>query len=201
VPGEGCVFEALIFFFEDFGLEIGVVVGGWRGVEFQIERDAERGFARADGPAGENVVGGIGRTGIVTFDEIDLMRADAYLRGGASDCLRDAQAAAPICRLDFVCGNVAGGAEIFAAGQAGYFDRWWMAEDFFFGAEGGGLAAREDEEIGAEAVGFLDIVRDEQSGAAVGAQRVEELVLDLRAEVRVERGERLVEKERFGSDG
>jgi len=44
------------------------------------------------------------------------MGADAYLRGGAGDFLRDAQAAAPVGGFDFVGGNVAGGAEIFAAG-------------------------------------------------------------------------------------
>jgi len=76
-----------------------------------------------------------------------------------------------------------------------------MAEDLFFGSEGGGLAAGEDEEIGAEAIGFFDIVRDEQSGAAIGAERVEELMLDLRAEMSIESGKRLIEQQRFGSDG
>jgi len=42
-----------------------VIVVGWRVVKFQIERDAERGFAGADGPAGEDVVGGV--AGVVAF--------------------------------------------------------------------------------------------------------------------------------------
>ena len=70
------------------------------------------------------------------------MGADAYLRYRLGDFLRDAELASPVGGFDFVCGDAAGWAEIFAAGQAGYFDCGWMAEDFFFGAEGGGLAAR-----------------------------------------------------------
>lgn len=201
MPGERRVFEAGEFFFEDFGLEIGLVVGGGRGVEFQMEGDAEGRFAGADGPAGENIFGCIVAAGIVAFEKFDLMGADADLLRGAGEMLRDAQAAAPGSGFDFLRRNVAGRAEILAAGEARDFGGRRMSENFFFGAEGGSLALREDEQIRAEAVGFFDIVGDEKRGAAIVAESGEEFVLDSRAQVRIERRERFIEQQRFGSGG
>ena len=81
-----------------------------------MERHAERGFAGACGPAGEDVFDGVVACCLVAFQEFDLMGADAYLSYRLGDFLRDAQLASPVGGFDFVCGDAAGWAEIFAAG-------------------------------------------------------------------------------------
>ena len=49
----------------------------------------------------------------------------------------------------------------------------------------------------AEAVGFLHVVRDEQRGPAESSESFLELRFDLPAQVGIERGERLIEQQRF----
>ena len=66
---------------------------------------------------------------------------------------------------------------------------------------GGDASIGEHEEIGGDAISLLHIVGDEKRRAAKVGQRVHQLALDLTAQMRVEGGERLVEKKRVRFDG
>ena len=76
-----------------------------------------------------------------------------------------------------------------------------MAENFFLGAMSGDAASGENEEVGGDAIGLLHVVGDEKRGVAEVGERVDQLAFDLAAEMRVERGKRLVEQKGFGFDG
>ena len=58
----------------------------------------------------------------------------------------------------------------------------------------------QHQQLLAEAVGFFDVVRDEQRGAAIRGECFLKLRFHLAAQMRVERGERLIEQQRFGLD-
>ena len=76
-----------------------------------------------------------------------------------------------------------------------------MAENFFLGAMGGDAAFGEHDEIRGDAIGLFHIVGDEKRGAAKSGERVDQLTLDLAAQMRVERGKRLVEQKGLRFDG
>lgn len=76
-----------------------------------------------------------------------------------------------------------------------------MAENFFLGAMSGDAAFGEDDKIRGDAIGLLHVVGDEKRGAAKGGERVDQLMLDLAAQMSVECGKRLVEQKGLRFDG
>ena len=76
-----------------------------------------------------------------------------------------------------------------------------MAENFVFGAMSGDAAFGEHEEIRGDAIRLFHIVSDEKRGAAEGGERVDQLALELAAQMRVECGKRLVEEKGLRFDG
>lgn len=76
-----------------------------------------------------------------------------------------------------------------------------MAENFFLGAMSGDAAFGENNKIRGDAVSLLHIVGDEKRGAAEGGQRVDQLMLDLAAQMCVEGGKRLIEQKGLRFDG
>jgi len=112
-----------------------------------------------------------------------------------------AQSAIPIEGFDCIRRNLFGAREIFEAGELGNFQTWWMTENFVLGAMGGDAAFGEHEEIRGDAISLFHIVGDEKRGAAESGQRVDQLALDLAAQMRVESGKRLVEQQGLRFDG
>ncbi len=76
-----------------------------------------------------------------------------------------------------------------------------MTENFVLGAMGGDAAFGEHDEVRGDAISLLHIVGDEKRGAAKSGERVDQLPLDLAAQMRVERGKRLVEQKGLWFDG
>ena len=199
MPGLRMLAHAQPLFLEQLGLQM-MLSGAVRWiVKAKIQRDAERSFAGADEPAGKNIRSrGNAGSG---FEEIDVVSANAEIFRRACNWLMSAQGAIPIEGFDCIRRNLFRARRILQAGELGNFQTWWMAENFFLGAMSGDAAFGEDDEIRGDAIGLLHIVGDEERGAAEGGERVDQLALDLAAQMRVECGKRLVEKKGLRFDG
>ena len=107
------VAEALPFFLEYFGLQVGFSRFGALRIEAQEQRDAEGRFRGADDPAGEDIwfsccfAGG--------FWKIDVVRANSDVLRSRGGRLREVQPASPVERLDRAVGIRPCGGNIFAA--------------------------------------------------------------------------------------
>src|SRR5579859_2165239 len=76
-----------------------------------------------------------------------------------------------------------------------------MSENFFLGAMRGDAAFGEHDEIRGDAISLFHVVSDEKRGTAKSGERVDQLALDLAAQMRVESGKRLVEQQGLRFDG
>lgn len=87
-------------FLEELGLQMVLAGAVGRIVKAKIQRDAERGFAGADEPAGKDIrARGNARCG---FKEIDVMSANAEIFRRVWNWLVSAQSAIPIEGFDGV---------------------------------------------------------------------------------------------------
>lgn len=76
-----------------------------------------------------------------------------------------------------------------------------MTENFFLGAMSSHATFGEHDKIRGDAIGLFHIVGDEKRGAAKSGERVDQLTLDLAAQMRVEGGKGFVEQKGLRFDG
>lgn len=129
------------------------------------------------------------------------MRANADEGRGWADVLCDREAAAPIEGFDFVPGDCLCPRKILTTREPRDFGGRRPAEDFVLRTLRCDAAAREDNELIAQAIRFFDVVGDEERWAAVFSESLLQLSFDLAAQVSIERRERFVEKQRLWLSG
>src|ERR1700726_3588839 len=105
-----------------------------------------------------------------------------------------AERAAPIERFDQSVCRAAGAGKILASRQARDFQCRRLAKYFFLRTSRRHPTARQHYQVFADAVGLLEIVAYEKRRSSIRLQRLAELPFERAAQMRVERGEWLIEE-------
>src|SRR5208282_4796568 len=132
-----------------------------------------------------------------------MMRADADVCR-AVERMRDSKLASPVrclyCRPFGVPRKRLHFREILATRQPSHFHSRWALENLFFRSARGDAPTRKDEQLIAQAVCLLDVVRHKERWPPVFRKSFLKLRFDLAPQVRVESRERFVQQQRARFD-
>src|ERR1700691_3623410 len=170
------------------------ITGTSRGrTDAKIERHAKWRFGHRSQPAREYVLA-IFRRPLRRRMHANMMRSDGNALHRPRKLLRDANRAAPIERLHASIRQPARPRKILATGDARNLQRGRMAKDFFLWPLRRNLSMYQHHKLFANAISLFEIVAHEQGRPAVARQGFAKLALQRAAQMRVERGERLVQQ-------
>ncbi len=128
---------------------------------------------------------------------IEVVRADADGLYVIADGLRRRERHAPVGDKDFILAALFGRGNVLAAGEYGGGDGAGIGEERLGLVHGEELAAVHDGDLAAHVIRLVAVVRDHDDLAPEAREQVAHLDHELAAEVRVERGERLVEQQKL----
>ena len=111
------------------------------------------------------------------------------------------QLARPLGNGDAPGANAHGGCNVLAAGKARRGHAARPLEEVVFGSAGDDATLVQHQQVTAKAEGLFHIVCDKHHRAAKVGQSGAQLLFGLAAQMRIERGKRLVEQQRIGLHG
>jgi hypothetical protein len=177
-----------------FGFKLRMVARLGRLAEPKIQGSLEGRIDGTSQPAGKSILA------FGAVHEAHVVRANAYKRH-ADQRAGHSQAAVPTVHLNASRPHHAERCQVLAAGQAGHFHRTGPLEQLLLGSAGGHSSGGQGHQMVREAVGLVAVVGDENGDAAEAGQDLAHMLLKLVAQVGIQCGKRLVEKERFGLHG
>src|ERR1700683_1559609 len=131
---------------------------------------------------------------------MNVMRPDAEESRRLGDSLFGAKAAVPVKGFHAAVRIHSRRRKILTACKLCHFARRRAPENFLLGAERSYAPARKHQQLLAEAIRFLDVVRHEECGTPIARKCFLKLGLDLTSQMSHERREWLIEQTRPGRD-
>src|SRR6202161_2879837 len=131
---------------------------------------------------------------------MNVMRPDAEESRRLGDSLFGAKAAVPVKGFHAAVRIHSRTRKILTACKLCHFARRRAPENFLFGPKRSHSPARKHQQLIAEAIRFLDVVRHEECGTPIARKCFLKLRLDLTSQMSVESRERLIEQKRLRVD-